>query len=107
MVTAGAEAGGGDDGPQLAPPEPPTDDPILVKRAKWASMAKIGKSLGYGLLLIAIVAFVAGFTTNFPAGTVTLSITGLIGACVVLPPAIIAGYAVKSAEREDRRNGLL
>ena len=106
MVAAGAEPGGGA-GPPLPPSGRPAEDPILVTRAKWASMAKIGKSLGYGLLLIAIVAFVVGFTTNFPAAAVTLSVTGLIGACVVLPPAIIAAYAVKSAEREDRRNGLL
>jgi hypothetical protein len=70
-------------------------------------VAKIAKSIGYGLLLIAIIAFIAGVTSNFPSATVTVSITGLIGACVVLPPAIIAGYAVKAAEREDRRTGLL
>ena len=33
------------------------------------------------------------------------TIAGLVGACIFLPPAIVAGYAVKAAEREDREAG--
>jgi hypothetical protein len=82
-------------------------DPILVKRALYARLANLGQRIGYLLLLVAIVAFVAGFATDFPQVAVTISIAGLIGACVVLPPAIVAGYAVKAAEREDRKTGRL
>jgi hypothetical protein len=42
---------------------------------------------------------------DFPSVAVGISIAGLVGACVVLPPAIVAGYAVKAAEREDRQAG--
>ncbi len=83
----------------------PGPDPILVRRALYARLANIGNRIGYLLLGVAIVAFVAGFATDFPQLAVTVSIVGLVGACVVLPPAIVAGYAVKAAEREDRKAG--
>jgi hypothetical protein len=80
-------------------------DPILVRRARYARLANLGNRVGYTLLLVAIVAFVVGFVAGFPQAAVTVSIAGLVGACVVLPPAIVAGYAVKAAEREDRQAG--
>jgi hypothetical protein len=80
-------------------------DPILVRRAQYARLASLGNRIGYLLLLVAIVAFVVGFVAGFPQAAVTVSIVGLIGACLVLPPAIVAGYAVKAAEREDRQAG--
>jgi hypothetical protein len=80
-------------------------DPILVRRALYARLAGLGQRIGYALLLVAIVAFIVGFVAGFPQWAVTISIAGLIGSCVVLPPAIVAGYAVKAAEREDRKAG--
>ena len=67
----------------------------------------LGQRVGYLLLGVAVVAFIAGFVAGFPALAVTITVAGLIGACVVLPPAIIAGFAVKAAEREDRAAGRL
>ena len=87
-----------------ADPEP---DPILVRRALYARLANLGNRVGYLLLGVAIVAFAAGFAAGFPQAAVTVSLVGLIGACVVLPPAIVAGYAVKAAEREDHKAGRL
>ncbi len=84
---------------------PGAPDPILVRRALYARLANLGQRVGYALLLVAIVAFVAGFVAGFPQAAVTISIVGLVGACVVLPPAIVFGYAVKAAEREDRQAG--
>jgi hypothetical protein len=81
-------------------------DPILVRRARYARLANRGQQVGYLLLLVAVVAFVIGFVAGFPPASVTVSLIGLFGACVVLPPAIVAGYAVKAAEREDRKAGL-
>jgi hypothetical protein len=80
------------------------DDPILVRRARYARWASTGQGVGYGLLAVAIVAFIAGFALGFPSAAVIVTLAGLIGACVVLPPAIIAGYAVKAAEREERQS---
>jgi hypothetical protein len=77
-------------------------DPILVKRARYARWAEWGQRLGYGLLALAMVAFVVAVAAGFPGPSVAIVIVGLAGATLVLPPAIIAGYAVKAAEREDR-----
>jgi Na+/proline symporter len=82
-------------------------DPILVRRRLYARLASLGQRIGYLFLLVAMVAFGIGFALGFPSVAVTISITGLIGACIVLPPAIVAGYAVKAAEREDRQAGRL
>jgi hypothetical protein len=80
----------------------PGGDPILIRRARYASWASRAQTAGYGMLAVAIVAFIVGFVTGFPSAAVVITIVGLITACVLLPPAIIAGYAVKAAEREDR-----
>jgi hypothetical protein len=80
-------------------------DPILVRRARYASMATLGKRIGYLLLLAAIIAFVVGFAQDFPTALVRVCLIGLIGSCIVLPPAIVAGYAVRAAEREERDAG--
>jgi hypothetical protein len=49
-----------------------------------------------------VVAFVVGFATGFPDWTVTTATAGLVIGSILLAPAIVLGYAVKAAEREDR-----
>jgi hypothetical protein len=78
------------------------DDPVLARRARIAAIAKAGKRVGYAALSIAVVAFFVGVATSFPTWTVTLSIAGLVVACVVLPLPIVLGYGVRAADREDR-----
>jgi ABC-type transport system involved in cytochrome bd biosynthesis fused ATPase/permease subunit len=80
----------------------PHDDPILARRALIARLAELGQRVGYLFIAVAVVAFLVGFATGFPAATIGLTIAGLAGATVLLVPAIIAGYAVRAAEREDR-----
>jgi hypothetical protein len=77
-------------------------DPILVRRARFARWAERGQRAGYGCLVVAVVAFIVAVAAGFPGPSVAIVIAGLIGATVTLPPAIIFGYAVKAAEREDR-----
>jgi hypothetical protein len=78
------------------------DDPIAQRRARIARLASLGKRVGYLALAIAIVAFLVGFATSWPTWAVTVSIAGLVTACVVLPLPIVLGYGVRAAEREDR-----
>jgi hypothetical protein len=49
---------------------------------------------------------VIGFAVGFDGGFVAFVVTCLIVGSVVLAPAIVLGYAVKAAEREDRERGL-
>jgi ABC-type proline/glycine betaine transport system permease subunit len=80
----------------------PGDDPVLVRRARIARLAALGKRTGYLALLLAIVSFVAGVITGFATWTVVLSTIGLVAACVILPVPIVLGYGVRAAAREDR-----
>ena len=85
-------------------PEPGAD-PVLERRARIAKLAALGKRIGYTALLIAIVAFFIGVATEFASWTVTVSVIGLVIACVVLPIPIVLGYGVRAAAREDREQG--
>jgi hypothetical protein len=78
------------------------DDPIVVRRARIARAAAIGKRIGYTALGIAIVAFFVGVATGFPDWAVAVSVGGLIASCIVLPLPIVVGYGVRAAAREDR-----
>ena len=83
-----------------------SSDPVLERRARIARWVALGQRTGYGLFLGAIVLFIAGFAIGFD-GWVGSTIVGcLVAGSLVLAPAIVFGYAVKAAEREDRERGL-
>lgn len=79
-----------------------SDDPVLVKRARAARLASTGQRVGYSFLLVAVVAFAVGAARGFTDLTVTVVTVSLALMTVVLAPAIVLGYAVKAAEREER-----
>lgn len=81
-------------------------DPVRQRRARIARWVSLGQRTGYGLFLGAIVVFAVGFATGFD-GWVGPTIVGcLVGGSLVLAPAIVFGYAVKAADRDDRQRGL-
>lgn len=75
---------------------------MLVRRRQIARAAELGQRAGYGLFGLAIVVFVVGFVVGFTPAVVTLVVGALVVGSVLLAPAIVAGYAVKAADREDR-----
>ena len=81
-------------------------DPVVARRARIARWVSVGQRLGYGLFLVAIVLFVVGFTAGFDGWIGPTTVACLIAGSLVLAPAIVFGYAVKAAEREDRERGL-
>jgi len=83
----------------------PDADPVRVKRARVARLVSIGQRVGYALFAIAVVAFFVGFATHFTDTTVVVIEVCLLVGSVVLAPAIVFGYAVKAAERDDREHG--
>jgi sugar phosphate permease len=85
----------------------PSDDPVLARRARFATWSAAGLRAGYFFIALALVSFVVAFATNFPQVVLDITIVGLVGGCVFLPPSMIVGYAVKAAEREDRQSGHL
>jgi hypothetical protein len=79
-----------------------TPDPVVVRRARLARFVRLATRVGYGALLVAIVAFAVGLATGFPGVLVGLSIAGLVASCIVLPVPIVMGYGIRAAEREER-----
>jgi hypothetical protein len=81
-------------------------DPVRARRARIARLVELGQRIGYGLFGVAIVAFVVGFVSGFDGPVGTLVVVSLVVGSIVLAPAIVFGYAVKAAERDDRERGL-
>ena len=79
------------------------DDPILARRARMGRLARTGQRVGYALLGAAVVAFFVGAATTFTPGVVAVVVTALGAGSAVLLPAIIVGYGVRAAARDDRR----
>jgi hypothetical protein len=80
----------------------PSDDPVRARRAVIARRVGWASRAGYGALAIAVVAFGVALATDFPAAFVSLTIAGLVAACLILPVTIILGYGIRAAERADR-----
>jgi hypothetical protein len=87
--------------PDSTSPEP-TDDPVLARRRQVARLVSLGQRIGYLLLAAFCVLVVIGFPTGFPSGITTAAIACILVGSIVLAPAIVFGYAVKAADREDR-----
>ncbi|HVM54167.1 MAG TPA: hypothetical protein VM262_13290 [Acidimicrobiales bacterium] len=82
-------------------------DPILERRERVRRLADGAKRAGYLLFALAVALFFVALATNLPSGLVTATTAALVAGCVVLAPAILLGYAVKGAERDDaERHGL-
>lgn len=80
-------------------------DPVRAKRARIAKLVEAGQRVGYGLFLLAMVLFGVGFVTGFDGLVRTTIIGSLVVGSLVLAPAIVFGYAVKAADRDDRQRG--
>jgi len=78
-------------------------DPVLAQRARVAKLTETGQRVGYALFGLAIALFIVAAATQF-SGLLVVGITACLAiGSLVLAPAIVFGYAVKAAEREDRQ----
>lgn len=84
----------------------PSVDPVRERRARIAKLVEVGQRAGYSLFGLAIVVFVIGFISGFDGVVGTTIVASIVVGSIVLAPAIVFGYAVKAAEREDRERGL-
>ncbi len=80
-------------------------DPVREQRARVARLAATGQRVGYGLFVAAVVLLVVGLLTELSGGLTGAVVACLIVGSAVLAPAIVLGYAVRAAEREDRAAG--
>jgi hypothetical protein len=77
-------------------------DPVLERRRRIARLVDVAKRVGYGLFAVAVIMFAVGLLAGFTGGLTAVIVAALLIGSVVLAPAIVFGYAVKAAEREDR-----
>ena len=82
------------------------NDPVRVRRAQVAHWTLIANRVGYLLFGLAIALFVFAFAVSFNGAMVTMITVCLVAGSILLAPAIVLGYAVKAAEREDRERGI-
>lgn len=86
-------------------PEHNQPDPVLVRRAKMARIARQGQRLGYLTFLASIVVFATGLTVGFTDNVANTLVTLLIVGSAILAPSIVLHYAVRAAADEDRGAG--
>jgi DMSO/TMAO reductase YedYZ heme-binding membrane subunit len=81
-------------------------DPVRARRRQVARWTRLANRLGYLCFGIAIVTFVVGFIVSFNSAVSAIVVVSMIVGSVLLAPAIVLGYAVKAAERDDRERGI-
>jgi hypothetical protein len=81
-------------------------DPVRVRRQQVARWTRLANRLGYLCFGIAILTFIVGFIVSFNGTVSAIVVASMIVGSVLLAPAIVLGYAVKAAERDDREHGL-
>jgi hypothetical protein len=81
-------------------------DPVRVRRAQVARWALLANRVGYLLFGVAVALFVLAFVIGFTGPLVAAIVASLVVGSALLAPAIVLGYAVKAAEKEDRARGL-
>lgn len=80
------------------------EDPVLEQRARMGRLAALGKRVGYLFLSVAVAGFFAGLATDYSTwGTVVA--VAMAMCTVTLAPAMVLGYGVKAAARDDRKAG--
>ena len=80
-------------------------DDVLARRERIKRLVDLGQRVGYGLFGLAIVGFFIGFIVDFTDPLVSVIVISMVVGSVILAPAIVFGYGVKAAEREDVEQG--
>jgi len=82
-----------------------TVDPVRARREQVARWSLLANRVGYLFFAVAVAVFVIGFALGFTPALVSIVVGALLIGSALLAPAIVLGYAVKAAEREDRAGG--
>ena len=89
----------------MSPRNLETHDEVLARRARIKRLVDLGQRVGYGLFGVAIVGFFLGLLVDFTDPLVSVIVISMVVGSVILAPAIVFGYGVKAAEREDAEQG--
>jgi hypothetical protein len=91
--------------PAPADPADPVDDPVLARRAAIARLVSVGQRVGYALFGLAMVLFFVGLVAGYTQVLTNVIVGCLLAGSLILAPAIVFGYAVKAAERDEQGLG--
>lgn len=80
-------------------------DPVVARRATIARAVSMGQRLGYALFALSMVLFFYGLVDDYTPALTRAVVACLVVGSLVLAPAIVFGYAVKAAEREEQGLG--
>ena len=84
----------------------PSTDPVRQRRAQIAKWTLLANRVGYLCFAVALAVFFMGFAIGFNGTVSAVVITAMVVGSILLAPAIVLGYAVKAAERDDRERGM-
>ena len=78
------------------------NDPVIRSRERIRMLAGAGRRCGYSCFLTALAVFVINYYLGSSSFWIFLTVALLVIGSLVLAPAIIFGYAVNAAEREEQ-----
>ena len=81
-------------------------DLVRARRQKVAKYTLLANRIGYLFYAVAIATFVIGFAVSFNGLVSGVVIGSLVIGSILLAPAIVLGYGITAAERDDRARGL-
>ncbi|HLF40018.1 MAG TPA: hypothetical protein VI854_00955 [Acidimicrobiia bacterium] len=79
-------------------------DPVVARRRRIGRLAANARRAGWALYAVAVVAFVAGVVAGPSGATVAVVIGALVLGSMLLLPAIVIGFGVSAADRDERRS---
>ena len=77
-------------------------DPVRQRRERIARLAGAARRAGWALFGLAVVVFGGGLVIGLSGFVVVVVVASLALGSALLLPAIIVGFGVTAAEREDR-----
>jgi hypothetical protein len=77
-------------------------DPVRQRREQVARLASLARRAGWSFFGLAFVAFAAGVVVGLSGLFVVMVVGSLVLGSALLLPAIIVGFGVTAAERDDR-----
>jgi hypothetical protein len=79
-----------------------TVDPVRQRRAQVARLAAAARRAGWACFGLAVVAFAGGLVIGLSGLVVVVVVASLALGSALLLPALIVGFGVTAAERDDR-----
>jgi hypothetical protein len=77
-------------------------DPVRERRQRIGRLAATARKAGWAFFALACIAFIAGLVIGLSGLVVVVVVGSLALGSALLLPAIIVGFGVTAAEREDR-----